>query len=168
MNTQEAIHLMSHMDVLNPYARQKSEAEREAQARALSDYVLAEVPLDFAMGYVNVQARDGHTVQAITEITAAWARYKTEQADTAVRELVAPDALADDADAWLTWNRTARQTYRATGSLETSVKAANRAVGHIPELEAASPVVPREESIARLQTLMRDRRINRAMGGDDQ
>lgn len=163
MNVDETYEVIGLMDSLNPYAKNKTDAEQNSQADTWA-IVLAEVPKAFALDYIGQAARGGRTVREITEITAAWRQAVGERMQHAQEALVAPDAIADDADAWLTWTRTARQAYAVTGSVEQAQDRANAEVGYTPELEPPRSV-PREESIARLRALVRTQRGERTRGG---
>lgn len=167
MDVLETYEVIALMDSLNPYARTKSDEELDAQADTWT-LVLAEVPKVFAMDYIGNAAREGRTVREITEVTGAWRRLRAQRMERAGEVLAAPEALADDADAWLAWTRTSRQVYGATGSLERARDAANEAVGYRPELEPAvdSEPVSEDESQARMKAIMRTQRIERALGGE--
>lgn len=132
--------------VLAKAAAYDNRQPNEAAALAWSEALDRDLPLPDALRIVGEHYRDERVWIMPADINRRWRTLgKTRLADAERLGLPeAPDDIADDPQAWLTWKRTQIRAIKA-GATPNQVKAqAAKAIGHTPtrerrELPAAPP-----------------------------
>lgn len=132
--------------VLAKAAAYDNRQPNEAAALAWSEALDRDLPLPDALRIVCEHYRDERVWIMPADINRRWRTLgKTRLADAERRGLPeAPDDIADDPQAWLTWKRTQIRAIKAGASPEQAEASPGHAIGHAPtrerrELPAAPP-----------------------------